>query len=460
MRVLFATAEFAPLARVGGLAAASAGLVHELRRQGVDVEVVLPDYGDWTLADEVIEPLPVPAWVGTARARSGVHAEVGEVTLIDLPGLRRPHPYADAQGNGWPDNDHRFFAFSAAVAACCMAHPPDVLHLNDWHSAATLAFIAEPPPTVLTVHTLGYQGRTSRGWLDVFEHRRDAYLLEGDCNPMAGAIRCADLVVAVSPRYAWEITTPLGGFGLHQLLESRADRLVGILNGIDDTEWDPSADPHLPAPYSADDLTGKAASRAALLAELELPVPKGPVIGVVSRLVDQKGIDLLLPAAPFLGGLDAALVVLGDGDAKLADWVGHVAGQYPQRVHFHRGYDERLAHLITAGADLFAMPSRFEPCGLAQMQAMRYGTLPVVTDVGGLHDTVVDIDARPTAGTGVVIPWPTTEAVIDGLHRGARAWSNGRRRGAMQRRAMGIDWSWRNPAKKQIDWYQRLTTSV
>jgi starch synthase len=385
-----------------------------------------------------------------------VHADIGPVTLVDLPGIARPHPYVAADGSGWPDNDHRFFAFSAAVAALTELRRPDVLHLNDWHAAATLAFVAEPPPTVLTIHTLGYQGRTGRGWLDVFTHRREAYLLEGDCNPMAGAIRSADLVVAVSPRYAWEITTPLGGFGLHQLLEARRDRLVGILNGIDTEVWNPATDPLLPVPYDASDLGGKAASRAALIERLGLATPKGPVIGVISRLVHQKGIDLVLPAVPFLGGLDAVMVVLGDGDATVAHWLTDTAHAHPARLVFHRGYDEELAHLITAGADLFLMPSRFEPCGLAQMQALAYGTLPIVTDVGGLHDTVADIDARPSSGTGVVMPWASTEAVVDGVHRAARAWANARRRAAMQRRGMAADWSWKLPAATQIDWYRRL----
>lgn len=460
MKVLFATAEFAPLARVGGLAAAAAGLVAELRRQGVEVEVVLPDYSGVELADETHEVLDVAGWAGPAIVRRGTHPAVGAVTLVDCPGTRRPHPYVDAAGRGWADNEHRFFAFAAAVGALVERDPPDVLHLNDWHTAAVPAFIAELPPTVLTIHTLGYQGRTSRGWLDVFPHRREAYLLDGDTNPMAGGIRLADLVVAVSPHYAWEITTPLGGFGLHQLLEARGDRLVGILNGIDDEVWDPAADPLIPVPFDAADVSGKAAARQALLDRVGLAAPKGPVVGIVSRLVDQKGIDLVLPAVPFLAGLDAAMVVLGDGDAHVASWVADAADAYPSRMHFHRGYDEGLAHLITAGADLFLMPSRFEPCGLAQMQAMRYGTLPVVNDVGGLHDTVIDVDQRPSAGTGIVMPWPSPEAVVDALHRGARAWANTRRRAAMQRRGMNVDWSWREPAKKQIDWYRLLTTSV
>jgi starch synthase len=460
VKVLFATAEFAPLARVGGLAAAAAGLVAELRRQGVEVEVVLPDYSGVDLDAETHEVLDVPGWAGPAAVRRGTHPAVGAVTLVDCPGIRRPHPYVDATGRGWPDNEHRFFAFAAAVGALVERHRPDVLHLNDWHTAAVPAFIAEPLPTVLTIHTLGYQGRTSRGWLEVFPHRREAYLLDGDTNPMAGGIRLADVVVAVSPHYAWEITTPLGGFGLHQLLEARGDRLVGILNGIDDEVWNPATDPLIPVPFDAADVSGKTQARQALLDRVGLPTPKGPVVGVVSRLVDQKGIDLVLPAVPFLSGLDAAMVVLGDGDAHVASWVADAADAYPSRLHFHRGYDEGLAHLITAGADLFLMPSRFEPCGLAQMQAMRYGTLPVVNDVGGLHDTVIDVDQRSSAGTGIVMPWPSPEAVVDALHRGARAWGNTRRRAAMQRRAMSVDWSWRDPAKKQIDWYRRLTTSV
>ncbi|MCB1000678.1 MAG: glycogen/starch synthase [Acidimicrobiales bacterium] len=458
MKVLFATAELAPLVRVGGLAAAAAGLIDELRRQDVDLEVALPDYAGLPLADVEVVQLDVPDWAGPARARRGRTAEGLDVTLIEVPGIARPHPYLQPSGEGWYDNDERFFKFSIAIAALARARRPDVLHLNDWHTASALAHLdpAKRPPTMLTIHTLGYQGRANGGWLKAFPYERDAFEYVGDVNPLAGGIRLADVVVTVSPTYAREIVTPEGGFGLDGFLSDLGDRLVGIRNGIDTVAWDPSTDPHLVATYGPGDLAGKDACRAAVRAELGLADVAGPLSVVVTRLADQKGVDLLLPLLPLLDRMPGQVAVLGDGDAHLADALQSAAAANPGRVAFHRGYDEVLAHRLTAGADLFLMPSRFEPCGLAQMQAMRYGTLPVVTDVGGLHDTVIDVDADPARGTGTTAARPTSIDLLDAWHRAARAFANRPRRDAMRRRAMAADWSWREPAAAHLDWYERI----
>lgn len=456
VKVLFASAEFAPLARVGGLAAAAAGLVAELRRQDVDVQVVIPDYFATPLKRQTVQQLDVPEWAGPATARTGELAGVGTITLIDAFGIRRSHPYLQPDGHGWPDNDRRFMAFSASIAALARAVAPDVLHLNDWHTCVALGHLAEMPPTMLTIHTLGYQGRTNPGWLKTLTHHVAAFEQWGDCNPLLGGIRLADVVVAVSPHYAAEITTPEGGFGLDEPLRERGDRLVGILNGIDTEEWDPQTDPHLPTNYSSSDAGAKAAIRSEVQTRFGLVDGGGPLLTMVTRLAHQKGVDLLLPLTPFLAHLGASLVVLGDGEQPLADALTTAAAADPQQVAFVRGYDEALAHQLFAAADVFAMPSRFEPCGLAQMQSMRYGTLPLVTDVGGLHDTVVDVDIAPTHGTGVVVPTATSVALMDGLHRMVKAYSQTRRRTAMQRRGMAIDWSWRRPAALHIDWYRRL----
>ncbi len=458
VKVLFASAEFAPLARVGGLAAAAAGLVAELRRQGVDVEVVVPDYFATPLRDQTVVALDVPEWAAPASARRGTLEGLGQITLIDVHGIAKSHPYLQPDGLGWPDNDRRFMAFSAAIAALTETLAPDVLHLNDWHTCAALGHLADLPPTMLTIHTLGYQGRTNPGWLKTLPHHVAAFEQWGDCNPLLGGIRLADVVVAVSPNYAAEITTPHGGFGLDGPLRERGDRLVGILNGIDTHEWDPQTDVHLPKPYSSVDLGAKASTRSELLARYELIDGGGPLLAMVTRLADQKGVDLLLPLMPFLRRLGATLVVLGDGEQWLAEALSAAAAVHPREVAFVRGYDNALAHQFFAGADVLAMPSRFEPCGLAQMQAMRYGTLPLVTDVGGLHDTVIDVDDAPGRGTGVVVPDATPVALMDGLHRMVRAYSQPRRRAAMQRRGMTADWSWSRPAAAHIDWYRQLVS--
>ncbi len=458
MKVLFASAEFAPLARVGGLAAAAAGLVAELRRQQVDVHVVVPDYFATPLLGESVVALDVPEWAGPATARTGTLAGIGTITLIDAFGVRKSHPYLQPDGHGWPDNDRRFMAFSAALAALTEVVRPDVLHLNDWHTCVALAHMAELPPTMLTIHTLGYQGRTNPGWLMTLPKRVEAFEQWGDCNPLLGGIRLADVVVAVSPNYAAEITTPQGGFGLDEPLRERGDRLVGILNGIDADEWDPHTDRHLPVTYSAADVGAKAVIRAELLARYGLIDGGGPLLTMVTRLAEQKGVDLLVPLTPFLRRLGASLIVLGDGEQGLADALTAAATAHPGEVAFVRGYDEALAHQLFAGADVFTMPSRFEPCGLAQMQSMRYGTLPLVTDVGGLHDTVIDVDDAPTRGTGIVVPDASSVALMDGLHRMVKAYAQPRRRAAMQRRGMAFDWSWKRPAAAHVEWYRRLLT--
>jgi len=456
VKVLFASAEFAPLARVGGLAAAAAGLVAELRRQGVDVDVVVPDYFSTPLEGETVVPLDVPDWAGPARARIGTAAGVGPITLIDAHGLARSHPYLQPDGVGWADNDRRFMSFSAALGSLIDLSGPDVVHLNDWHTCVSLAHAASPPPTMLTIHTLGYQGRTNPGWLRTLPQRAWAFEQWGDCNPLLGGIRLSNVVVAVSPNYAAEITTPAGGLGLDGPLRDCGDRLVGILNGIDTDEWDPETDTHLPVTYSADDLAGKATIRAELFDRFGLADRGGPLLAMVTRLADQKGVDLLAPLAPYLRRLGASLVVLGDGEQWLADEMTAAATDHADEVAFVRGYDNALAHRYFAGADVLVMPSRFEPCGLAQMQAMRYGTLPLVTDVGGLHDTVVDVDDVPSRGTGIVVPRASSLALMDGLHRMVKAHAQPRRRAAMQRRGMAVDWSWRKPAAAHIAWYQQL----
>jgi starch synthase len=458
VRLLFATAELSPLARVGGLAEASAGLVRALRHMGVEVEVVLPDYGGVELADETTDSVEVPDWAQPCTIRRGHHPTVGPITLVAVDGIARPHPYLDPEtGEGWGDNDRRFFAFCAAIAGLVRTTRPDVLHTNDWHTAAAYAFIAphERPATVHTIHTIGYQGLTGGWWLDRLPHDRWAYEWHhGATNPAAGALALANRVIAVSPTYAREILTVEGGMGLHERLLSLGDRLVGIRNGIDTSIWDPAHDPALARRYDASDVTeAKAVCRAALCDELGWPEDGDPMIAMVTRFAEQKGVDLVLDAARVLDVIPARLVILGAGDKRLADRAHRAAAATPDRIAFHEGYDDALGHRMFAGADLFAMPSRFEPCGLAQMQAMAYGTLPVVTDVGGLHDTVVDDDRSRGHGTGFVSLSVDAMGFVDALHRAARAWRQPARRRALQRRGMRADWSWHDPAQAHMTLY-------
>ncbi len=456
MRVLFATAELSPVATVGGLAAAAAGLGAELRRAGVDLDLVMPDYGGISLVDETTFDLAVPDWVGAAVVRRGHHPVVGPLTLISVPGMARPHPYLQADGTGWPDNSERFFRFSRAVAALVLRERPDVVHLNDWHTgAARAAFGPDAPPTVVSIHNLAYQGIADGTWLDLIGPDGLHYEWWGGTNPLSGALALADRIVAVSPNYATEIQTPADGFGLDGPLRDRTAVLVGIVNGIDTDVWNPATDPLLPATFTAKALDGKATCRAALHDRLGFVHDETPLATVVTRLTEQKGIDLLVPLIPLLDQIPMRLGILGSGDAVLAAELHALVAAHPESFAFVEGYDEALSHLMFAGADVFLMPSRFEPCGLTQMQAMRYGTFPVVTAVGGLVDTVPDADDH-TDGLGFVARDVTPAHLLAAMFRAARRVGKKRQRLSLQKRIMGVDWSWQQPARRYAELYAEL----
>ena len=249
MRILFATAELAPVARVGGLAEAAAGLVGALRSDDVTVEVALPDYGDVELGSETRRPLNVPGWAEPMWIRQGRHPVAGELMLVGSEDLIRPNPYVDGDGKGWPDNDMRFMRFSAGIAALRDELAPDVVHLNDWHTAVSVALGTSHVPTVFTIHTLAYQGQASEVWLSRLEREAEHFEWSAAMNPLVGAIRLAERVIAVSPTYASEVLQADTGMGLHEILRSRGNAFVGILNGIDTADWNPATDPHIAATF-------------------------------------------------------------------------------------------------------------------------------------------------------------------------------------------------------------------
>ncbi len=457
MRILFATAELAPLVKVGGLGDFSAGLVATLRNRGIDVEVLLPDYGNLPLNVAATTEIALPEWAGEARIRTG-NLDGFEVSLVESERLYRPHPYLDAGGRGWPDNDLRFFIFSLVIAARARETSPDVLHINDWHTGASLGLMSDPPPSVLTIHNLAYQGTTSGIWLQALTRRPEAYEWFGDTNPLTGAIALADRVVTVSPTFAEEALHPETSFGLSGPLAARGSDFMGILNGIDTEVWDPSNDPHVGVAYDAETIGRKRRIRRQLAADLGWPDTNEPMIGMVTRLTGQKGVDIALSVVGILDEVGARMVLLGSGESDLAEMAHDAAGRYDRFV-FKEGYDEGLSHRIFAGCDLYLMPSRFEPAGLTQMQAMRYGTIPVVTDVGGLHDTVIDSDARPDRGTGFVAAEVDPVSVADALTRAVKAWRSTGRRGAIRRRGMGQDWSWASPASQYVELYEEISSA-
>jgi starch synthase len=459
MHIVFATAELSPVATVGGLAAAAAGLVRELRALGHRVDLLLPDYGGVPLSGQHIIEVEVPGWAGPCQIRSGRHEVIGDLHLVSVPGIARSHPYLRPDGEGWPDNTDRFFAFARAIAAFADRVVPDVVHLNDWHTATALAALDGRIPSVLSLHNLAYQGTASGEWLTRIGPRSQHYEWWGGLNPLTGAIALADRVIAVSPNYSQEIRTPEGGFGIHEALGFRGDAVIGILNGIDTDIWDPETDPLLVHPFSPDNLAAREPSRAALRKKMGFPEDQIPLATVVTRLTDQKGIDLLLPIIPVLSQVPLRLAILGSGDVGLAASLHGASAQYPDYFAFVEGYDEALSHQMFAGADLYLMPSRFEPCGLTQMQAMRYGAIPVVTAVGGLVDTVSDLDLDPRNGTGAVASAADAVAVLAAIFRVARRITDPRRRERIQRRIMSIDWSWSQPAQKYVTIYRDLITS-
>lgn len=461
MKVLFASAELAPLVRVGGLAEAASGLVRALRAQGADVELVLPDYrpDDVTLDHETVHVLDVPAWAGWASVRRGVHPDVGAITLVSAPDIARPGAYGDPDtGLPYHDNDRRFFHFSAAIASLVRETSPDVVHLNDWHTSPVAGMFAPDnrPPMVVSIHNLAYQGWCDAGWAQVLHTQwHESFVPGSSCVPLAGSLAIAEQVLAVSPTYAQEILTPAHGAGLDGLLRRRASEgaVSGIRNGIDVADWNPATDQHIGRTYTLARIDDKARNTAALRRELSLDDSRGPLIGMISRLVDQKGVDLVVGLAPYLERMDAQVVVLGSGDAFIADGLYRAMAERPGRVAFVRGYDLALSHRITAGSDLYVMPSRFEPCGLAQMQAMAYGTLPVVSDVGGLHDTVTDADDDPAHGTGVRMSTNDLAGLVDAVHRAVSLWRDPTRRRVAQTAGMSTDWSWSGPAAEYVTAY-------
>ena len=468
--VLFASAELAPLVMVGGLALAASGLVKELISQEVDITVVLPDYGDAVLSSSGFEEanswgLDVPGWCGPMRARRGSAPGFPDIILIDRPGMARPHPYVDpVSGDAWPDNADRFFSFSAAIAALCApvdsgGIAPDVLHLNDWHTAATVGFSASLPPTVLTIHTLGYQGVCDAWWMGRIPHQSWMFSWYDVANPLAAAIRSVERIVAVSPNYAAEILTTEAGMGMDYELRQRGDALIGIRNGIDATVWSPQTDPMIPRKYKFKSrVRGKGEARAKMLERSGWSETGAAVIGVVSRLVDQKGIDTLMGVVPYLASMNARMVLLGSGLPGLTELVRSVAGEYPDVLAAELdAFDEPFAHLIFAGSDLFCMPSRFEPCGLAQMQAMAYGTPTVATAVGGLVDTIVDADRDLAGGTGFLTTTNDLPGLVDALHRAVRAWTSDQQFVGIVERGMNADWSWTGPAAQHVEIYHDLS---
>ena len=478
LKILFVTPEVEPFVKVGGLADMVGALPADLAALGHDVRVVCPAYGSVKrIGDWRALPDPLGVDVGTeahwARTWETVlpGTKVPAYFIENHEHFARPEVYTGPWG-AHGDNDRRFAFFCRGALALCQQLDwiPDVIHCHDWTTgllpmmlnttlrATPLGRIA----TVFSIHNLEYQGYVSPrviefARLPAGEFRRDALELGGMVNLMKAGLTHATKLSTVSPTYAGEIRTAAGGFGLDALLRFRAGDLTGILNGIDDHSWDPARDPALPANYSAANLAGKAACKARLQERFGLERDPGvPLFGVVSRLASQKGLDLLADALPWvMERMKVQLVLLGNGDAGLESIYREAAERWRGRCGVQIGFDGKLARLIQAGGDFFVMPSRTEPCGLTQMYAMRYGTLPIVRATGGLIDTVQNYVEGQAAGTGFVFHDATAGALSDTLGWAcATYYDRPQEMAALQQRAMAQDFSWRASAPKYVELYR------
>ncbi len=474
MKVLFLSSEVHPFSKTGGLADVAGALPAALAALGHDVKVVTPRYAD--VQDARLTPtghtlrLRFPFGEVGGPLLSVRLSERHEVLFLDCPALYgRKGLYGDAGGE-FTDN-HRRFAYlcaGALQAAQRLGFAPDVVHLNDWQTG--LAAVALQTGfrqgalggarTVFTVHNLAYQGHFPKRVMDELGLPWELFRADGGLefydgvNLLKAGLVFSDALTTVSPTYAQEIQTPEQGYGLDGLLRGRAGALHGIVNGIDVREWDPRTDAHLPARYGAEDLSGKAVCKRALLARFGLPEAgsERPLFATITRLAHQKGVDLLLAGLPGLLATGARFVALGSGDPRYEAALGELAQAYPRQVGVFLGFDVALSHLVEAGADFFLMPSRYEPCGLNQMYSQAYGTVPIVRATGGLVDTV---DAGPE-GTGIRFTDFEPAALHAAVQEALALWDEPARLQRFRARGMARDFSWAASARQYEALYRRV----
>ncbi|HZW87241.1 MAG TPA: glycogen synthase GlgA [Gallionella sp.] len=478
IKVLFVTSEVAPVIKTGGLADVSSALPAALRTIGVDVRVFVPGY------TQVIAQLFNPKRVSTLTVLPGFPpVEILSCRLpngtpllvLDCPSLyqREGGPYQDENGQDWPDNAQRFGLFSKVAALLAdnespLAWRPDVLHCNDWQTALAPAYLHFSPSTVrslVTIHNLAFQGNFAPTTVQTLQLSASCFSVDGaefygNLSFLKAGLFYADHITTVSPNYAREIQQADLGFGMQGLLSERRDHLSGILNGIDTDEWDPASDPHLSKKYSVAHMAGKAANKQALQSKMGLNLePETPLLGVVSRFTQQKGLDLLLEIAPRLIELPVQLALLGHGDVKMQQAARELALRYPGKIATVTGFNEKLSHQIEAGADMFVMPSRFEPCGLNQLYSQCYGTPPIVHATGGLVDSVVDCTAetlKDGSASGFMFKGMTTENLYVAIQRAVTLYCNTRQWKTLCKNCMSKNFSWNASAEAYLAIYSRL----
>lgn len=475
MRVLFVASECVPLVKTGGLADVAGALPKALTAKGVDVRVLLPGFpgvtaltsqGETVWQDDDVFGKP-------AAVRRAAVAGL-DVLALDMPEFfERDGLYVTPEGEDWPDNPFRFASLAWVAARIARdglqgGWRPDIVHAHDWQAALAPLYLRDwgvsDVATILTIHNMSYQGvcdadlRTDLN-LPEAGFTSQGYEFYGKVNFLKAGLIHSDLVTTVSPTYARELESPEFGWGLEGVLAARQERAIGILNGIDTELWDPMSDPAVPS-FTTRSLSGRKAARKTLLETFDIdPGRTGPVFAVVSRLTDQKGLDLLLGILPDMLRVDGSLILLGSGDRRLEEAFRVAARDHAGSVGVRIGYDEDLAHRIYAGADAILVPSRFEPCGLTQMYAMRYGALPVVARTGGLADTVIDANAAAiSAGvaTGFQFEPGSREAFANAIAKVFAVFHEPGLWRQMQRNAMRHPVGWDGPAERYVDLYARL----
>jgi starch synthase len=462
LHVAFASPEVAPFVKTGGLADVSAALPKALARRGHRVTVLLPRYGSIPFPPgEFAGSVPVP--VDRAHRSAGFYVAEGEegirtVFVDHAPFFDRPFPYG-VGNRDYEDNRLRFAFFARACLEFFRSRGqrPDVFHAHDWQTGLLPVYlkvlywhdaVLARVPTVFTIHNLAYQGNFGLDTLEALglpAHltAKEGVEFHGHVSYLKAGLLFSEVLTTVSPTYAREITTPEHGYGLDGVLRARSGDLAGILNGVDYEEWDPRVDPHIARPYSATRPAGKAACKADLLAAFSLPAePELPLLGVISRLVHQKGFDLLVAAGEELLRRPLRLVVLGTGEHDVQAGLRRLAQRAPDRVAVRFAYEPTLAHRIEAGADMFLMPSRYEPCGLTQMYSLRYGTVPVVRATGGLVDTVVPWNPATGEGTGFLFEHADAGGLLWGIDQALDAWRDPKGWRRLMRNGMSRDFSW------------------
>jgi starch synthase len=466
--VLFVTPECAPLVKTGGLGDVSAALPPALRELGLDARVLLPGYPSVLAADPAareaarIDVLGESARILESKLPSGV-----PLLILDAPRLykRSGGPYQADDGEDWEDNARRFGVLSRAAAILGSSQSPlpwkaDVVHCNDWQASLAPLYLrgmsGARAASVVTIHNLAFQGAFDLADVQDLELPPESLGMEGlefygRASFLKGGIVYADAITTVSPTYAREIQTQQLGFGLEGVLTMRRDRLFGVLNGIDTSAWNPETDPHIPAHYGVLTLERKAANKRALKERFGLGGDDTvPLLAAVTRVTQQKGVDLITHAMARLVQFPAQLILVGAGDRRMIDEFRHAASRFPGQVGVFEGFDEPLAHLVEAGADIFLMPSRFEPCGMNQMYSQRYGTPPVVNATGGLVDTVIDGE------TGFLLEAPTVDALVQGVGRAIEAYCDQGKWRRLQATGMRRNFGWAEAARSYSLIYEQV----